>query len=119
MSSITDTIQEVINSGNNHLELKELPRVLFNATRIIILNDLAYFGETSYSELKTRLKVSDGTLSSHIRQLIDEKIIDPKKGTIENNKAVTRYLFTKSGWDLFDKFVDILEELFIWKRKKD
>jgi len=88
-------------------EVLDIPAILFQPHRFLILGDLWKHDEASYKELLNALNTSEGNLSSHLRSLENKNIIESRK-EIYNKRVNTFYRLTPKGKTEFSKLIDIL-----------
>ena len=78
------------------LEKLELDKTLHQPVRTKIVAYLANVGSSDYSLLKKTLGLSDGHMSTHMRELVSKNYVAVEKEFV-NNKPKTTYYITKTG----------------------
>ncbi len=68
-------------------------------------------GQTSFSELKKALGVSDGNLDSHMKKLLAADYVQVEK-TTGRGRAQSLYILSDKGQEAFRIYVKTLQELF-------
>jgi len=71
---------------------------------------LANVKECDYTTLKTSLGLSDGHMSTHMKELLASHYVEMEKSFVEN-KPKTVYRITKEGKKRFAAYVNTLKEL--------
>lgn len=92
---------------NEHLTLG-LDKVIHQKARLGIVSILAAGGRTDFNELKRRLKLTDGNLSTHLSLLEREGYIDIEK-TFVKKKPRTRCRLTEKGRNALTAYLEQLE----------
>ncbi|MCX8095163.1 MAG: transcriptional regulator [Caldisericia bacterium] len=86
----------------------EFDDVIHEKTRLMILGLLLKEGEMSFTDLKESLNLTDGNLTSHLRILESNGVIEVRK-TFVGRRPKTFYKFTKEGKERFIKYLDNIE----------
>ena len=87
-------------------ELLRVESKLFNPHRMLIMKYLVETGGTTFPKLKKYLNdISDGNMASHIRALINVKMVGVAK---RNKKPFTVYYTTQEGDIEYSKLRDVL-----------
>ncbi|MEO0255501.1 MAG: transcriptional regulator [candidate division WOR-3 bacterium] len=96
------------------MKFKELDPIIHEKTRLSILIYLLQNKEVDFSTLKKITDTTEGNLSSHLRVLEDNKLIEVKK-TFVGRRPKTFYKLSDSGknklLDYLDKLKKILKEI--------
>lgn len=88
----------------------ELDRIIHQPVRTKIIAFLADVKDCDYSTLKTTLGLSDGHMSTHMRELISNEYVEVKKEFI-NNKPKTTYRITSLGKKKLFAYVRALKQI--------
>ncbi|KXA93996.1 transcriptional regulator [candidate division MSBL1 archaeon SCGC-AAA259E22] len=88
----------------------DFDKLVHQPTRLRILSHLYIRGETSFTDLKGELGLTEGNLSAHLRKLEDAGYAELEK-TFENRKPKTTYQLTGEGEDALESHVEKLEEI--------
>ena len=88
----------------------EFDTLVHQPTRLQIFAHLYANGETSFTDLKTALEITEGNLASHIERREDADCVAVEKQFVDR-KPQTTYRLTDTGRDLFEKHVRTLETL--------
>jgi len=96
----------------NDTKILDLPSKIFDPHRFLIMKILHAHGPVGFSELKRDLKLSDGSLASHLRVLEDEKYIMSHK-SFKDKKPRTTYELTQQGEDIFLSLKEILSKVLV------
>lgn len=94
--------------------MKELDRIIHQPVRTRIMAHLINVEECDYTSLKNTLKLSDGHMSTHMKELLACNYIEMKKEFIDN-KPKTTYKITKTGKKQFSEYVNTLKSLIAMK----
>jgi len=86
----------------------KLDKVLEHSVRLQILSILIVNESFDFNSLKEVLKLSDGSLATHIKALEREKYILINKSFV-GKKPNTRYRLSEKGRQAFKKHIDALE----------
>lgn len=70
---------------------------------------LLYRGESSFTELKTALAITDGNLDAHLRKLSTAGYL--RSEMIVEGRPRTVYSLSPSGAEAFEVYLDALEDL--------
>jgi predicted ArsR family transcriptional regulator len=87
-----------------------LDQIIHQPVRTKILAHLISFGASDYTTLKTILGLSDGHMSTHMRQLVDSGYVEMEKSFVDN-KPKTTYKMTREGKKKFGEYVAALKDL--------
>lgn len=71
-------------------------------------------GQCDYTALKNTLGLSDGHMSTHMKELLGAGYVEMKKTFVEN-KPKTTYKVTKEGKKRFAEYVNTLKALIAMK----
>lgn len=88
----------------------ELDGVIHQPVRTRIVAFLANAGVSGFVELKSALGLSDGHMSTHMRQLIKAGYVDAKKEFVKD-KPKTTYSLTPVGKKEFSRYLDQLRSI--------
>jgi predicted ArsR family transcriptional regulator len=89
---------------------KDLDQVIHQPARTKIVAHLVNFGACDYTSLKNTLGLSDGHMSTHMRQLVESGYVDVEKAFVDN-KPKTTYKITKEGRKKFSEYIMALKKL--------
>jgi DNA-binding MarR family transcriptional regulator len=95
---------------------ENLDKILEHRLRLQILSVLMANDTYDFNSLKELLKITDGSLATHIKALEKEKYISTTKSFIDR-KPNTKYKATEKGKNAFRKHLDALEEVLKQQRK--
>src|SRR5665213_4274152 len=87
-----------------------IDEVVHGRLRLGILAELAGEGGADFTTLKTRLKASDGNLSTHLRTLESAGYIWVEK-RFEQRKPLTRIVLSESGRQAFRFYLEAMARL--------
>lgn len=87
----------------------EFDEIIHEKTRLMILGLLLRENELSFTDLKEALNLTDGNLTSHLRTLELNGVIEVKKIFI-GRRPKTFYKFTKEGKERFIKYLETVEK---------
>lgn len=90
--------------------VKDLDRVLHQPVRTRIVAYLVSVQECDYTTLKKALGLSDGHMSTHMKELLGSGYLEMEKSFVQN-KPRTTYRLTKTGKKRFGEYVSILKSL--------
>ena len=88
----------------------ELDPVLHQPVRTRIAAYLAARGETSFTELKRALDITDGNLEAHMRKFVVAKYVKVRRDSSKGRPQST-YTLTAAGYSVFHEYVDCLQRL--------
>lgn len=89
---------------------EELDRVLHQPIRTKIMSYLATHKHADYATLKKLFTLSDGHMTTHMKELVENKYVTVKKEFIDN-KPRTTYSITPKGIDAFLNYVQTLKKI--------
>ena len=75
---------------------------------------LANVKECDYTTLKSSLDLSDGHMSTHMKELLESGYVEMEKAFV-NNKPKTTYKITREGKKKFAQYVESLKNLIALK----
>lgn len=107
MTNLKNNIYFVIQS-NMKDKVFEFDEILHEKTRLMILGLILREEELSFTDLKEALNLTDGNLTSHLRTLELNGVIEVRKIFI-GRKPKTFYKFTKEGKERFIKYLETVE----------
>lgn len=111
MPSITgQTSLESIRSSVEERGLREVPDVIFQRDRFLIMKILSQYGEVEFKDLKHDLELSDGNLASHLRALERAGYVEFEKDFV-GRKPRTIYRLTPAGVSNFQTMVYYLRRV--------
>lgn len=90
----------------------ELDRVLHQPIRTKIMAYLAANGAGDFNTLKKVFNLSDGHMTTHMRELLENEYVAMEK-ELNNGKARTVYLITEHGKQAFANYVEMLKEILL------
>lgn len=88
----------------------ELDKVIHQPIRTRIMAILVSQGECDYSSLKRQLELTDGHMSTHMKELLSSGYVEMEKAFVEN-KPKTTYSVTKEGKKKFAEYVNALKKV--------
>lgn len=88
----------------------QLNKVIHQRARLGIMSILMAAEEAEFNDLKQRLNLSDGNLSTHLNFLEKEKYIKIKKKFVKK-KPRTICLLTDKGREAFSEYIHYLEQI--------
>ncbi|GAB3021683.1 winged helix-turn-helix domain-containing protein [Natronobiforma cellulositropha] len=88
----------------------EFDKLVHQPTRLQIFAHLYANGETSFTDLKDALEITEGNLASHIEKMETADCVTVEKQFVDR-KPQTTYQLTETGRDLFEAHVQTLESL--------
>ncbi len=89
---------------------EELDRVIHQPIRTRIMALLANAKEVDYTTVKKQLNLTDGHMSTHMKELLTSGYVEMEK-TFVDNKPKTTYRITKEGKKRFANYVASLKNL--------
>jgi DNA-binding MarR family transcriptional regulator len=89
---------------------EELDRIIHQPIRTRIMAYLLASSFCDYTKLKNMFNLSDGHMTTHMRELIEHGYVQFKKEFV-NNKSRTTYYLTPTGRDAFLNYVMILKKV--------
>lgn len=94
----------------DEFDIDAIDDVIHGRLRLGIMAYLSGAGSADFTELKTRLKASDGNLSVHLRKLEEAGYVAVEK-SFKDRKPLTRATLTDKGRDAFVAYLDAIEKL--------
>lgn len=91
---------------------KALNRVLHQPIRTRIIALLVARGSCDYNSLKKEFNLSDGHMSTHMKELIEHGYVEAEKKFIDNKSRTTYYL-TPVGREAFVGYVRSLKHIIM------
>lgn len=88
----------------------DLDKVLHQPVRTRIVAFIAAHGETSFTDLKKALDITDGNLEAHMKKLVHAGYIEPSKAT-SDKRPLTLYALSAQGEAAFVRYVDAIQKL--------
>lgn len=98
-------------------DFRKIDPLLHSRVRLSIMSVLISVEEADFNYLKEATGATDGNLSTHIYKLEKAGYVEIQKQFVDN-KPNTIYKITDKGYEAFEKYVDILDEM-IHPDKKD
>jgi DNA-binding MarR family transcriptional regulator len=92
------------------MEDAELDKVIHQPIRTRIMAFLVNVKECDYTSLKKTLNLTDGHMTTHMRELLSHEYVEMEKDFVDN-KPRTRYRVTKEGKKKFSVYVNSLRAL--------
>ena len=89
---------------------RALDPILHQAVRTRVVAYLATRGETTFTELKSALGITDGNLEAHMKKLTGANYIRARRESGES-RPQTLYDLTAVGRRAFQRYVDALQAL--------
>ena len=90
--------------------LEHIDEVIHQKTRLGILSMLAAQEDIEFSELKNRLGLTDGNLSSHIALLEKNGLVSVKKSFVRK-KPKTNILISAAGRTALQNYLELLRKI--------
>ena len=97
-------------SSSNSPPPPELDRVLHQPVRTRVMTLLMQQGECDYVTLRNFLDLSDGVLSTHMKEFLESKYVQVKKEFVKN-KPRTTYRPTQLGKQRYLEYLRTLKEI--------
>lgn len=94
--------------------MKELDKVIHQPIRTRIVAHLVNLGESDYTSIKKMLELTDGHMSTHMKELLGSGYVEMEKSFVDN-KPKTTYRITKFGKKQFASYVNDLKSLIEMK----
>ncbi len=91
-------------------DLDQIDEVIHGRVRLGVMAYLSGAGQADFNELKTRLKLTDGNLSVHLRKLEEAGYVEVDK-TFVGRKPLTRVRLSEPGRDAYLRYLDALRKL--------
>ncbi len=91
---------------------EELNRILHQPIRTRIMAYLLTYGSCTYTALKNKFELSDGHMTTHMRELVGNEYVDVEKKFVDK-KPQTTYLITSKGKKAFLDYIEVLKNILI------
>lgn len=91
----------------------ELNRVLHQPIRTRIIALLVAAGSCDYTQLKKELNLSDGHMTTHMRELLEYRYVVSEKMFVDNKPRTTYYL-TDEGRAAFAEYIESLKRIIMF-----
>ena len=91
-------------------QIADIDEVIHGRVRLGILAYLSGADTADFNELKTRLQVTDGNLSVHLRKLEDAGFVEVLK-SFQGRRPLTRARLTDAGRKAFVDYLDAMARL--------
>ena len=91
-------------------DIGQIDEVIHGRVRLGIMADLSGAEAADFNELKTRLKVTDGNLSVHLRKLEEAGLVEVSK-SFQERKPLTRARLSDKGREAFIGYLDAMTRL--------
>lgn len=92
------------------MKIADFDPILHQPIRTKIIVYLANAGESDFTTLKTALNLSDGHMTTHMKQLIASQYVEARKAFV-NNKPRTTYVLTKLGKQQLLAYLDTMKQI--------
>lgn len=89
-----------------------LNRVLHQPIRTRIMALLVARGSCDYNGLKKEFNLSDGHMTTHMKELVEHDYVKVKK-TFVDNKSRTTYHLTPTGSAAFTQYIRLLKAIIM------
>ncbi|MCF7668262.1 MAG: transcriptional regulator [Verrucomicrobia bacterium] len=96
---------------------RQLDRIIHEKGRLVIMSVLAASKTLSFTEIRNLLQMTDGNLSMHIKTLQEAGYICVEK-EMGGRKARTMYSLTSEGEQAFRRYVELLDQIVEFTKKK-
>ena len=94
----------------NHEAFQNLDKVIHEKGRMAIMSLLAAASETSFTEMRDSLGMTDGNLTTHIMHLQKSGYVGVTK-SFRGNRPLTTLSLTADGRAAFTTYIDTLEQI--------
>ena len=91
-------------------QIADIDEVIHGRVRLGIMAYLSGADTAEFNELKTRLQVTDGNLSVHLRKLEDAGFVEVLK-SFQGRRPLTRARLTDAGRKAFVDYLDAMARL--------
>ena len=91
-------------------DIGQIDEVIHGRVRLGIMAYLSGAEAADFNELKTRLKVTDGNLSVHLRKLVEAGLVEVSK-SFQERKPLTRARLSDKGREAFIGYLDAMTRL--------
>ena len=91
-------------------QIADIDEVIHGRVRLGIMAYLSGADTADFNELKTRLQVTDGNLSVHLRKLEDAGFVEVLK-SFQGRRPLTRARLTYAGRKAFVDYLDAMARL--------
>lgn len=88
----------------------DLDEIVHGRVRLGIMSYLSSAGTAEFNEIKTKLQLTDGNLSVHLRKLEDAGYVLVDKSFV-GRKPLTRATLTDAGRTAFVKYLEAISRL--------
>lgn len=89
---------------------EELSKILHQPIRTRIMTFLFINRAVTYTQLKKEFNLSDGHMTTHMRELLNSEYVELEKKFIDN-KPNTTYVITKTGDLEFTAYISQLKDI--------
>ena len=91
-------------------DIGQIDEVIHGRVRLGIMAYLSGAEAADFTDLKTRLKVTDGNLSVHLRKLEEAGLVEVSK-SFQERKPLTRARLSDKGREAFIGYLDAMTRL--------
>ncbi len=91
----------------------DLNRVLHQPIRTRIMAFLVANGSCDYTTLKNQFNLTDGHMTTHMRELLENEYVAMEKSFV-HNKPRTTYSITQQGKKAFEDYIDTLKKIIMF-----
>lgn len=91
---------------------QELNRILHQPIRTRIVALLAVRDTCDYNSIKKELNISDGHMTTHMRELIEHGYVLADKSFVDN-KPRTFYKLTPTGHNMLNQYISALKSIIL------
>ena len=95
---------------NDAFDIDQIDEVIHGRVRLGIMAFLAGGEAADFTTLKTRLQLTDGNLSVHLRKLEDAGYVEVSKSFV-GRKPLTQARITPAGREAFVRYLDAMGKL--------
>jgi predicted ArsR family transcriptional regulator len=88
----------------------DIDKVIHQPIRTKILAYLTHHGRCDYVTLKKQLGLTDGHMTTHMRELIGKTYVEVEKSFV-NNKPKTTYTLSALGKQRFQEYISTLQSI--------
>lgn len=91
-------------------DIDQIDEVIHGRVRLGVMAYLSSADQAEFTTLKSRLQLTDGNLSVHLRKLEEAGYVAVEK-SFQGRKPLTRIRITPTGQDAFVRYLDAIGKL--------